>query len=152
MRALTRTETIHRLLTDIFEASEMIRGELSDQAESLKREAHKVIDEGWEKKYRRPPLTLACHYKSNVFGPILVWVTYSISKRTLSDGSQTRFTQEIVGRKRHSYPDRTFAAFPPDTRAELIRIEKEASRIRISTAYWAKMIKAAQAMLEAEND
>ncbi|MDN5568166.1 MAG: hypothetical protein L0G27_05375 [Paracoccus sp. (in: a-proteobacteria)] len=61
-------------------------------------------------------------------------------------------TQEIVGRKRHSYPDRTFAAFPPDTRAELIRIEKEASRIRVSTVYWAKMIKTAQAMLEAEDD
>lgn len=49
MPALTRTETIHRLLTDISGASEMIRGELSDQAESLKHEAHRVIDEGWER-------------------------------------------------------------------------------------------------------
>ena len=128
-------QLIFKTFFDNFEAVEM---KLISRAQALAQECHDLLRNDYkERKYRRPPLTLSARLRRDRFGPILVWVRYTIAKRDDKKGGANRYTKEVAGRRNHTYPSYIFASFKDqELITQLVDIETRAAAIRRQTSEW----------------
>lgn len=126
------TELGHHILA----RRDAIVEELFAEARALCEEANDVLKGRKDVKFEGPFIGLACRSRKGRFGPIIVWVRYTIRKRTLSNGSETRFSREIPGRRNFRYPNKTFKGLDELRTARLIEIEARAAALRQKVSQW----------------
>lgn len=137
-------------IQNLLENFELIESDLTSQAQELVQECRKLLDKDFkDRKVRRPPISLACRLRKDRYGPTLVWVRYTIAKRNLKNGTKSRFTTEVRGRRNHTYPCAIFKGFRDDVLIEqLIDIEKRAADIRRATSHWTTIKSSVAALQE----
>ena len=130
------------VIQTVLRSVEDIQIGLISRARSLEEECHNLIRNDFkDRKTRRPPITLSCRLRKDRYGPILVWIRFTIAKRKNAAGDWNRYTSEVGGRRNHSYPSAIFKPFrDPDLIEGLIDIERRAAAIRRETSEWSSMI------------
>jgi hypothetical protein len=133
-------------ISTVLENAEAIELDLVSRAQDLANEVHDLLRVDFkDRKTRRPPLTLSCRLRKDRYGPILVWVRYSIRERVGKNTVQTRYTEEVKGRRYHTYPNAIFKGLrDQDLILKMVEIESRAAKLRRETSDWTAMLTAAK--------
>nr|WP_252727077.1 conjugative transfer protein MobI(A/C) [Paracoccus sp. C2R09] len=135
----------------------LIRDEIEDlhlslieRAKDLVAECHAFLDAEYkERRFQTLPMTMSARQRKDRFGPVIVWVRISLTKRKLQNGSFNRFTTEIPGRRYHMYPRSTFRSFrDADIIERLVNFESRAAVIRRQTSHWNSIIRSSKSIID----